>query len=73
VFCVFDFNDHGGCQGNLVQALAQWQHPVASSKVLDLPYQVMQSALHPHIHMTIEMASNPRAFCHRCFCCQPQP
>jgi hypothetical protein len=34
-------DDFGGCQGNAVQALAQWRHPVASSKAWDVLHWAM--------------------------------
>jgi hypothetical protein len=55
-------DDFGGCRGNVVQALAQWQHPVASSKAWDVLHRAMCPALYRHICMAIEIASNLPAF-----------
>jgi hypothetical protein len=43
--------DHGGRHGNAMQALAQWQHPMASSEAQDVLHRVMQTRIsppHPH-------------------------
>ena len=46
MFCVCSqFNDLGGRWDITVQALARWQHPVASSEALDMLHQVMCPAL----------------------------
>jgi hypothetical protein len=55
-------NDPGSRRGNVVQALAQWQHPVASSKAWDVLNWVMHPALYHHICMAIKIASNLPAF-----------
>jgi hypothetical protein len=55
---------HGGCQGDTAQTLAQWWHPVASSKALDVLHRVIHSALHRCTPMVIKIASNfPAPFC----------
>jgi hypothetical protein len=48
----------GSHWGDTVQALAQWRHPVASREALNFLYQGMCTALHWHIAMAIETASN---------------
>jgi hypothetical protein len=50
--------NHGGRQGNTVQALAQWRHPVASRKALDVLHWAMCLASYHHIRMAIEITSN---------------
>jgi hypothetical protein len=61
--CVFNkFVDHGGRRGNMVQALAQWWHPVASSEALDVLHWAMCPALYRHLCMAIEIASDSPAF-----------
>jgi hypothetical protein len=61
--CVFNqLIDHDSRQGNLAQALAQWQHPVASHEALDVLHWVMQPALHCRIRMVIKVTSNLPAF-----------
>jgi hypothetical protein len=52
------FDDLGSHCGNTAQALAQWRHPVASSEAQDVRHWVMRPALHRHIYMAINMASN---------------
>jgi hypothetical protein len=52
VLCCFnEFVNHGGLQGNMVQALAQWWHPVALSEALDVLHWAMRLASYSHIHM----------------------
>ncbi len=41
----------------LVAILAQWQHPVASSKALDLLYWAMHAVLYWRTPTAIKMAS----------------
>jgi hypothetical protein len=55
----FNFDDHGGRQGNTVHALAQWQHPEASSlsEALDVLHWVMHITLHHHNAMVIKSTS----------------
>jgi hypothetical protein len=55
-------DDLGGLWGNAVQALAQSQHPVASSKAWDVLHQAMCPASYRCICMAIEIASNLPAF-----------
>jgi hypothetical protein len=63
VFCVCSqFNDLGGCWDNTVQALARWQHPVASSEALDMLHQVMCPALHRRIPKVFQIASKLGVF-----------
>ncbi len=45
-----------------MQALAQWLHPVASSKAWDVLHCEVRPALYHHIRMAIEIASNLPAF-----------
>ncbi len=55
MFCVlFKIDDLGSCRGNTVQALTQWQHPVASSEALDALHQAMCIELHIYITMAIK-------------------
>jgi hypothetical protein len=56
------FVDHDGRRDNTAQALARWQHPVASSEALDVLHWAMHPALHRCICMVIEVASNLPAF-----------
>jgi hypothetical protein len=61
--CVlFEFVDHGGRRGNTVQALAQWQNPVASSEALDVIHRTMRPASYHFIAMAIEIVINLPAF-----------
>jgi hypothetical protein len=53
-----EINDLGGRWGNLVQALAQWQHPVASSKAWDVLHWEIHLTLYRCIRMAIKLASN---------------
>jgi hypothetical protein len=55
-------NDLGSRRGNAVQALAQWRHPVASSKAWDVLHRAMHPALYRRIRMAIKIASNLPAF-----------
>jgi hypothetical protein len=60
--CVFNtFTNHDGRRGNTAQALAQWQHPVASSEALDVLHWAMRPALHRRIGMVIKVTSNSPA------------
>jgi hypothetical protein len=65
VLCVRfnNFFDNGGHRGNTAQALARWQHPVASSVALDVLLWAMHPALYRHIRTAIKIASNLPAFC----------
>jgi hypothetical protein len=49
--------DHGGRRSNVMQALAQWWHPVASSETRDVHNRVMRPLSHRRIRTTIEIAS----------------
>jgi hypothetical protein len=61
--CVlFEFIDHGRCQGNTSQALTRWRHPVASSEALDVLYRAMCPASYHCIAMAIEIAIDLPAF-----------
>jgi hypothetical protein len=63
VLCRFnEFVDHGDRRGDTAQALAQWQHPVASSEALDVLYQAMRPALYRCIAMAIKIASDLPSF-----------
>jgi hypothetical protein len=46
----------------MVQALAQWLHPVVLSEALDVLHQVMHPVSHRRIRMAIKIASNSPAF-----------
>ncbi len=37
-------DDHGGPRGDMEKILAQWRHPMASSKALDLLHWAMHTA-----------------------------
>jgi hypothetical protein len=54
--------NHGGHQGNMVQALAQWQNLVALHEATDALHWVMFPMLYRRICMAIESASNLPAF-----------
>ncbi len=54
--------DHVGRRGNVMQALAQWRHPVASSEALDVLHRVIWPAPYHRIRMAIEVASDLPAF-----------
>jgi hypothetical protein len=61
--CVlFEFVDHDGRRGDTVQALARWQHPVASSEALDVIHRAMRPASYRCIAMAIEIVVNLTAF-----------
>jgi hypothetical protein len=38
--------DHGNRSGDVMQALAQWRHPVASNEAQDVLHRAMRPALH---------------------------
>jgi hypothetical protein len=57
-----EIDDLGRRQGNAVQALAQWRHPVASSKDWNVLHWAMHPPLYCRIQMAIEIASNLPAF-----------
>jgi len=61
--CVlFEFVDHGGRQGNTVQALARWQHSVALSEALDVLHRAMHPASYRCIAMALEIVIDLPAF-----------
>ena len=51
-----EFVGHGGRRGDVMRALVQWRHPVASSEALDVLYWSMLPALYRCIAMAIENA-----------------
>jgi hypothetical protein len=55
-------DDLGSHRGNAMQALAQWWHPVASSKAWDVLHWAMYPALYRRIRMAIKISSNLPAF-----------
>jgi hypothetical protein len=57
-----DIVNHGSHLGNTAQALAQWQHPVASRKALDVLHWAMHPALYRPLRMAIEISSSLPAF-----------
>jgi hypothetical protein len=59
-----EIDDLSRRQGNAVQALARWRHPVASSKAWDwdVLHWVMRTALYCRIRMAIKITSNLPAF-----------
>jgi hypothetical protein len=50
----------------LAAILAQWWHPVASTKALDLLHWVMRAILYWRTAKAMEMASKVSAFFHHC-------
>jgi hypothetical protein len=66
--------DHVGRRGNAMQALARWQHPLASSEALVVFHWAMRPASHRRIRMVVEMVVGlpAPAFLSRRFCCWPQ-
>jgi hypothetical protein len=60
--CFNKIVDHGGCRGNVAQALARWWHPVASSEARNVLHRVMYPASHYRICMMIKIASVLRVF-----------
>jgi hypothetical protein len=54
--------DHGGRQGDTMQALNRWQHPVALSEALDVLHWAMRPASYQFISMAIEIAIESPAF-----------
>jgi hypothetical protein len=53
----FKIVNHGGCQGDMAQALAQWQHLVALHEATDVLHGVMHPTSHRRICMAIEITS----------------
>jgi hypothetical protein len=52
--------------------LVQWQHPVASTKALDLLHQAICTVPYRHTDAAFKIASKSGVFCHHCFvCCCP--
>jgi hypothetical protein len=51
--------DHGGRQGNMVQALDQWWHPLASSEALDVLHREICPTSHRCIAMAIKLFVRP--------------
>jgi len=61
--CVLiEFVDHGSRRGNTAQALARWQHPLASSEALDVLHQAMRLVPYRCIAMAIEIVIDLPAF-----------
>jgi hypothetical protein len=56
-FVSFEIIGHGGCQGNMAQALARWQHLVALHEAINVLHRAMCPASHRHIRMAIKIAS----------------
>ncbi len=69
-FVSFKIDDLGGDRGNMAQALAQWQHLVASSEALDVVHWAMRSALYHCIRIATKIASRGGTFVRCChlFC-----
>ena len=63
----------GSHRGNTAQALAQWQHAVASSEALDVLHRAMRPMSYRCIAMAIEIVVNWPDFLSRRFRCWPQP
>jgi len=59
---LFKFVDHGSRRGDVMQALARWQYPVASSEAEDVLHRAMRPASHRRIRMAIEIVVNVPAF-----------
>jgi hypothetical protein len=62
MFVLFEFVDHGRCQGNMAQALARWRHPVASNEALDVLHREMCPASYHCIAMAIKIVVDFPAF-----------
>ena len=54
--------NQGGRHGNAMQALTQWQHPLASSEALVVLHWAMRPALHRCIRMVVEIVVKLPAF-----------
>ena len=63
--CCFAW-DPGSRQGDTEQLVAQWWRPEAAGIALDMLHRVMHLALHPCLHMAIEMTSKGGAFFRHC-------
>jgi hypothetical protein len=62
-FCVsFKIVNHGGRQGNMAWALAQWRHLVALHEATDVLHQAMCIAKHCLSSMAIEIVNLPAFF-----------
>ncbi len=57
-----EFVNHSGHWGNVVQSLAQWRHPVASSEALDVLHRAMDPASYRLIRMTKKIARELHVF-----------
>jgi hypothetical protein len=57
-------NDYGTPQGNTVQILAQWWHPLTFKVALDMMHWAKCSEFHRLIVMAIKMAHNGDTFVH---------
>jgi hypothetical protein len=61
--CVlFKIVDHGGCRGDAMQALARWQHPLASSEALVVLHWAMRPSSHRRIRMVVKIVVDLPAF-----------
>ena len=56
--CFNEFVNHGGRQGDMAQALAQWLHPMASSEAPDVIHRGMRPASYRLTRMAIKIASD---------------
>jgi len=54
--------NHCSYRGNMMQALAQWQHPATSNEAQDVFHWAMHPTSYCRIHMVIKIASNSPAF-----------
>jgi hypothetical protein len=54
--------DHGGRRGNEMRALAQWQHPLASSEALVVLHREMRPTSHRRICMVVKIIVDLAAF-----------
>jgi len=52
----------GGRRGNMAQALARWQHPVASVESLDVLHRAMRPASYRYIAMATKIVVDLPAF-----------
>jgi hypothetical protein len=62
VFFSFKIVNHGGCQGNTMQALARWWHLVASHEAMDALHWAMCIAPYRPSGMAIKIVVNLPAF-----------
>jgi hypothetical protein len=56
-FFLFEIINHGGLRGNMVRALAQWQHLVALHEAADVLHWAMRPTSHNRIRMAFKIAS----------------